>query len=336
MSDRADQAAETAPTPRPGGEELPSIDLLIIDRATPRDGRPGDDWLRDRLQRLLDDALPPALRDDRFDGWTAPADLILALALDGDRPIGYLGGAVDRGRVQLDGLLAADRAEGIEGAVLAAALYRAVEPSLTTADAATVELWGRPAAGWHRALADRNGFDDHRALHQMRCGLPIDADPVPSRPFVPGQDEHRLLTVNNRAFADHPDQGGMTIDDLRAASTRPWFDPDGIRLHDDPDDPDRLAGFCWTKIHQPLADDQPALGEIYAIGVDPDHHGKGLGVPMTAAGLTWLAGQGLTTGMLYVEADNHPAIRTYEKLGFDRHRTDRAWSKRLSGGGDGR
>ena len=46
---------------------------------------------------------------------------------------------------------------------------------------------------------------------------------------------------------------------------------------------------------------------------------------MTAAGLDWLADQGLTTGMLYVEHDNAPAIRTYERLGFTPHRTDRAW-----------
>ena len=49
---------------------------------------------------------------------------------------------------------------------------------------------------------------------------------------------------------------------------------------------------------------------------------------MTAAGLAWLAQQGLTTGMLYVEADNEPALRTYYKLGFEQHRTDRAWHKR--------
>ena len=38
-----------------------------------------------------------------------------------------------------------------------------------------------------------------------------------------------------------------------------------------------------------------------------------------------LAERGETIGMLYVEADNVPAIRTYEGLGFDIVRTDRAW-----------
>jgi len=49
------------------------------------------------------------------------------------------------------------------------------------------------------------------------------------------------------------------------------------------------------------------------------------------AGLAWLHDQGLTTGMLYVEADNEPAVRTYVRLGFSVVRTDRAWGRALTG-----
>lgn len=305
----------------------------MVDQGTAKRDRPSDAALGETLQNVMNQALEPAQRDDRFDGWTAPDNLVLAVAEADDKPIAFLGGGLDRGRLQLDGLMAEQWAAGSEGPMLALALYRSLDRSLDALTADSIELWGKPARPWHRVVAEHHGFDELRALHQMRCELPVTSPPLVTRGFVPGQDEELLLTVNNRAFADHPDQGGMTEADLAASAAEPWFDPDGIRLYPDEDNPDRLAGFCWTKIHEPLAEGQPRLGEIYAIGIDPDHHGNGLGVPMTAAGLAWLADQNITTGMLYVEADNSPAIRTYEKLGFVRHRTDRAWSKRSSGGG---
>lgn len=268
------------------------------------------------------------MRDDRFLDWTPPPGLVAAIAESGGQPIAYLGGSVDRERLRLDGLIVSSRSAGADGPMLLAALYHALGPSIAASKAKNVELWGKPAEPWHRSLAEREGFDELRSLHQLRCSLPLDGPVLATRPFVPGQDEERLLRVNNRAFASHPDQGNLTVEDLAAAATQPWYDPDGIRLYEDPADPDVLAGFCWTKIHEPIADGEPALGEIYAIGVDPDHHGKGLGKPMTAAGLAWLADAGLTTGMLYVEADNEPALATYYKLGFELHRTDTAWHRR--------
>jgi mycothiol synthase len=108
----------------------------------------------------------------------------------------------------------------------------------------------------------------------------------------------------------------------------PWFDADGFLLHERDG---RLAGFCWTKVHpaEPALGDPP-MGEIYAIAIDPDFHGQGLGGPMTLAGLAWLAAQGLTVGMLYVESDNHPAVRTYERIGFTVHHVDRAYTLDVS------
>ena len=304
------------------------VDIQIVDPSAARKGRPSDEWIIEKATAVLEGALSPAKRDDRFANWTPPDDLVAAIALAGEEPIGFLGGGLDRGRLQLDGLIVEGWSEGIQAPMLMAAMYQALGPTIASSGATTLELWGKPAESWHRSLADREGFDELRALHQLRCTLPLDAPTLDTRAFVLGQDEERLLAVNNRAFASHPDQGGMTLEDLAAAAAQPWFNPEGIRLYDDPSDADRLAGFCWTKIHEPLTDGEPALGEIYAIGIDPDHHGQGLGKPMTAAGLAWLAQQGLTTGMLYVEADNEPALRTYYKLGFEQHRTDRAWHKR--------
>jgi mycothiol synthase len=170
--------------------------------------------------------------------------------------------------------------------------------------------------------ARRAGFEHWRDLLQMRCSLPAAPSDLPTRAFTPA-DADAFLAVNNRAFDWHPEQGNMTRAGLEARMAEPWFDADGFRLHERDG---RLAGFCWTKIHpaDPVLGDPP-MGEIYAIAVDPDFHGQGIGGPLTLAGLQWLAEHGMQVGMLYVESDNHAAVRTYERIGFTVHHIDRAY-----------
>jgi mycothiol synthase len=77
----------------------------------------------------------------------------------------------------------------------------------------------------------------------------------------------------------------------------------------------------------PATDTDPVLGEIFVIGVDPSQHGKRLGQSLVLAGLDHLAWSGTTTGMLYVEADNEPALHRYRQLGFTVHLHHRIFSR---------
>jgi mycothiol synthase len=174
--------------------------------------------------------------------------------------------------------------------------------------------------------AEQAGFRHQRDLLQQRVPLPLAERPewppgVEVRTFVPGQDDAAWVEVNNRAFADHPEQGGWTEDTLRRRMAEPWFDPKGFLLAFAADG---LAGFCWTKVH-PATTNDPELGEIFVIGVDPSRKGLGLGKPLVVAGLASLAEWGVRTGMLFVDAANEKAVGLYASLGFTTSRVDRAY-----------
>lgn len=190
--------------------------------------------------------------------------------------------------------------------------------ALAVTDGGRVQLWIREVDDTADALAVEMGFRQYRDLWQLRCVLPNAPSQLATRGFTI-DDLDEFVGVNNRAFHWHPEQGGLTRRAVETMMNESWFEADGFRLyHDDA----TLVGFCWTKIHR---DVETHLGEIFVIAIDTTHHGRGLGKPMTLAGLEWLAEQGLEHGMLYVESDNAPANATYAAIGFSRHHTDRAY-----------
>ncbi|MFE7188682.1 mycothiol synthase [Kitasatospora sp. NPDC057541] len=193
-----------------------------------------------------------------------------------------------------------------------------------------VDFWvhgGHPAA---RHLAGRYGAELVRELRQMRrTGPQTEAVPLPDgielRTFRPGEDDAEWLRLNALAFAHHPEQGSWTERDLADRLAEPWFDPAGFFIATRDGKP---VGFHWTKVH-PATATEPALGEVYVVGVDPAEQGSGLGRALTAAGLRHLTGsdagageRGLDTVLLYVDADNPAAVRVYERLGFTVHEVD--------------
>ena len=136
------------------------------------------------------------------------------------------------------------------------------------------------------------------------------------RTFQPGKDEASWLTLNNRCFADHPDQANWTIDDLAARENESWFDPKGFILCEYDGN---LAGSCWTKIHSATGPDRQPAGEIYVICTNPEYQGSGIGKLLLQAGLNYFERHSLPVAMLYVESTNESALALYRHHGFSLH-----------------
>lgn len=210
---------------------------------------------------------------------------------------------------------------------LVTALVAALVGRIRDSDPRPITWWVRAHDPWADAVARSCGFRADRRLLQLRVRLDralldrLATFTVPTRAFRPGDDDAEWLQVNNRAFAVHGEQGSWDETTLRRRLTAEWFDAEGFRLHEHEG---RLIAFCWTKMHAPNAHDG-ALGEIYVIAVDPDHTGRGLGRALTAAGLVSIASRGVDEAMLYVDADNEPAVALYRSLGMEVHHVDRSF-----------
>ena len=159
-----------------------------------------------------------------------------------------------------------------------------------------------------------------------------DIEPVkskyPIRTFMPDLDNQTFLSLNNKVFANYPDQGGWGEDDLKVRLNEEWFQKEGFFVAEDKGE---LIGFCWTKIHgahthsHSGGDDDhghDALGEIYVLAVNPDYKGQGVGRDLTITGLNYLKYQGLNNVMLYVGVENKPAFNLYKSLGFNEFGSD--------------
>jgi len=201
------------------------------------------------------------------------------------------------------------------------------------------QFWAHGTLEPARATASALDLVVVRELVQMRRSLrdipePVGAVPgVRIRTYTGAADDAELLRVNNAAFVTHPEQGDWTAADLAERRNEPWFDPEGLFLafgDTGSDHPDKLLGFHWTKVHP----DQPALGEVYVVGVDPSAQGRGLGQALTSIGVAWLARRladpakpaNPATVLLYVESDNVAALRTYRNLGFTTYSVDTAYA----------
>jgi mycothiol synthase len=176
-----------------------------------------------------------------------------------------------------------------------------------------LRVWAMGDSPAARALATSVEMVRQRELLIMERQLddelpePIVPPRVQIRTFVPGQDEQEWLRVNAAAFANHPEQAFIHLEDLEDRMAEPWFDPNGFFVATVDD---AMVGFHWTKQHQ----DQ--LGEVYVLGIEPSAAGRGLGKALLLTGLRSLQQRGSTRVELYVEADHRAAIGLYLSYGF--------------------
>jgi mycothiol synthase len=209
------------------------------------------------------------------------------------------------------------------------ALVEAATTHVETHGGGTVVAW---RTGEHEAdvALGTMGYEVARELLQMRVPLPVAEEPrwpdgFSVRTFEPGVDDRAWLEVNNGAFAGHAEQGNWTEVTLQRRLTEPWFDASLFFLAIDAHG---IAGFNWCKVHEPEGND-PAFGEIFAIGVDDRARGTRLGRALALAGLRAMAQRGIRNGMLYVAEDNGAALALYRSIGFRTYRTDRAFVRTM-------
>lgn len=309
----------------PDGEDVAQIEALAraaeaVDGVAPLGEQP--------LRALRADAVAGA---DVGGGGDAPAgDVRHLLARAGDAPdadvVGYAQISGTGADATAELVVHPDhRRRGTGADLVRAALER--EPA--------VAVWAHGALPGAVALAEGLGMTRTRELLKMRRRA-ADGPALPEPPLVegielgtlaeaaseggdrwPGLDARaEFLRVNNAAFHWHPEQGGWTSAQLDERLAVDWVDTGAIFLAvDTTGSAPRLAGFHWTKtVAEP---GEPVEGEVYVVAVDPADQGRGLGGVLTSIGVEHLEGPvGAESVVLYVEGDNRPAIRTYDKLGF--------------------
>ncbi|MGI9171104.1 MAG: mycothiol synthase [Candidatus Nanopelagicus sp.] len=196
-----------------------------------------------------------------------------------------------------------------------------------------LRLWSHGDLPVASKLAQSNNFQRVRTVLQMSKQLdqitPVRlVDPnIKVRSFLPSLDDQAWLQLNNKVFANHPEQGNWSLNDLKLRQKEDWFDEAGFFIAEKEN---KMIGFVWTKIHgstthahdDQQSHDHAAIGEIYITGVDPDFEGIGLGKALTITGLNYLKYQGIENGLLYVDEENTSALALYKSLGFSQSGRD--------------
>ena len=241
-----------------------------------------------------------------------PATSVLVVRDDGGAVVGLASRSGEAVEVAVD---PRHRRRGAGGCLVRSVLAR--NPSLG--------LWAHGDLPAARALAATVGLVRERDLLRLERAVRPEDAALTRAPGVVALAElddaatglAAWLELNRTAFADHPEQGRWTADDVAARVAQPWFDPslllllpDATAAAADDDAAGPLAASLWIK------QETPELAEIYVVAVHPDRAGRGLGRAVLETALGEIARRGASTVELYVDGGNTAAVRLYERAGF--------------------
>jgi mycothiol synthase len=160
------------------------------------------------------------------------------------------------------------------------------------------------ASGMTRVRTHRHLRRD--AASMTRIALP----PGTSLRMTSQADVEAVTNLQNAAFEGSWGFSPNTPDEITyRVFTLPVAPPDGVVLLEAGG---LLVGYCWTE-----REEGGSPGIISMVGVPPDKQGQGFGLAVTAAGIDHLVEVGATPIEITVDAENAPAIRVYQGLGFE-------------------
>jgi len=188
-----------------------------------------------------------------------------------------------------------------------------------------VEAWLRGATADDLATTADAGFTVKRRLHVLGVtadAIPAVREPVPDglrlRTFDAGDpgDAAAVLALLSAAYPKRQAWYEARFTGLRDSA---WFRPeDLLLLESDPGAESRAAGGAdagllgvhWMKRRG------DGVGEVYNLALSPEAQGRGFGGLLLDAGLAHLAAVGSREVILWVDAQNAPALALYRSRGF--------------------
>jgi GNAT superfamily N-acetyltransferase len=263
------------------------------------------------------------------------------LVFDGDRPIAYGIGVVEKERVEAgmnDGWVETDVVPEQRNKCAEEELMALTVDYLRSRGMARAIARIEETEGWKTALYLRSGFKSVR--HFYRLALRDEAT-IPPRTMPPGIEvTHKLLKdmsddevaimseVVNDTFSGHFD--------FAPQPTSRW-----IRWRDACEDPSMVslamtatgvAAVCIIEDSKGFNEERGVRsGWIDILGVRKPLRGRGIGAAMLVDGMTWLRSLGHDTIFIGVDAENEKALGLYRSLGFKVENQSQAYHLDLQG-----